>query len=93
MIFISEPQRHSGNSVEPGTSRRSNFDTLHPPHSVRRGVAADAAAANHTVALMPQGKAKSGCPHEPQRPRLPLGDRFGMLRPGVNEVVEAVTMR
>jgi hypothetical protein len=50
-------------------------------------------AANRTVALMPQGKAKSGCPHEPQRPRLPLGDRFGMLRPGVNEVVEAVTMR
>jgi hypothetical protein len=33
MIFMSEPQRRSGNSVEPGTSRRSNFDTLHPPHA------------------------------------------------------------
>jgi hypothetical protein len=58
-----------------------------------RGVAADATASNHTVARMPQGKAKSGCPHEPQRPRLPLGDRFGMLPPGVSVVVEAVTMR
>jgi hypothetical protein len=30
MIFISEPQRHSGNSAESGMSRRSNFDTLCP---------------------------------------------------------------
>jgi hypothetical protein len=37
-------------------------------HWPQRGVAANAAAANRTVALMPQGKAKSGCPHEPQRP-------------------------
>src|SRR5262245_35269695 len=32
MIFISEPQRHSGNAVEPAMSRRSNFDILYPPH-------------------------------------------------------------
>ena len=46
-----------------------------------------------TVARMPQGKPISGFPHEPVRPRLPLDHRFGMLRPGVRVVVEAVTMR
>jgi hypothetical protein len=46
-----------------------------------------------TVARMPQGKAKSGFPHEPQRTRLPLDHRFGMLQPGVKVVVEVVTMR
>jgi hypothetical protein len=30
MIFISEPHRHSGNSVESGVSRCSNFDIFHP---------------------------------------------------------------
>src|SRR5215469_7867273 len=42
---------------------------------------------------MPQGRAKSGFPHEPPRRRLPLDPLFGMLRPGVKVVVEAVTMR
>jgi hypothetical protein len=42
---------------------------------------------------MPQGKAKSSFPHEPQRPRLPSVHRFGMLGPGVKVVEAAVTMR
>src|SRR5262245_3083560 len=38
MIFMSEPQRHSGNSVDPSVSKRSNFDTLHrpPPRTNRK---------------------------------------------------------
>ena len=55
------------------------------------GLVVDATAS--TVARMPQGKPKSGFPHEPVRPRLPLDHRFGMLRLGVRVVVEAVTMR
>ena len=58
-----------------------------------RGLAVRYDGHKHTVARMPQGKDKSGCPHEPQRRRLPLGDRFGMLPPGVSVIVEAVTMR
>ena len=46
-----------------------------------------------TVARMPQGKGKSGYPHEPPCLRLPLDHRFGMLRPGVRVAVEVVTMR
>jgi hypothetical protein len=59
--------------------------------TVPGGLVVDATAS--TVARMPQGKAKSGFPHEPVRPRLPLDHRFGMLRPGIRVVVEAVTMR
>ena len=46
-----------------------------------------------TVARMPQGKGKSGYPHEPPRLRLPLDHRFGMLRLGARVVVEVVMMR
>jgi hypothetical protein len=31
-ICISSPHRHVGNSVEPGTSRRSNADIVYSPH-------------------------------------------------------------
>ena len=46
-----------------------------------------------TVARMPQGKGKSGYPHEPPCLRLPLDHRFGMLRLGARVVVEVVMMR
>ena len=98
-LSISDLARpYGGNQINRRTKcRRSHHDSVRGRllltlvNRVPRGVVVDATAS--TVARMPQGKAKSGFPHEPPRPRLPLDHRFGMLRPGVRVVVEAVTMR